>query len=259
MKRLQALLLSLPLCFLVYGQKVDTVIIDGSKINTKVLIPGMHRWLVYFRNGKDSSRKTYALWSREIAHTRFRGKDAITVTQEWEDNDSVLHKTYSVNDEKTFSPLYQESWWRGRGTTVTDFIEKKVSVNGAVLNDSDTSSRTKRILLAFNQALNQFVLNWHLDLEVFPLLPFKENRAFVINFYDPALPFNPSKETYTVIGSDKLKGYDNSEINCWLLYNSPDPGRKETFWISKKTGEVLKLEQEFGGRYRYKIKLGFSK
>jgi hypothetical protein len=33
---------------------------------------------------------------------------------------------------------------------------------------------------------------------------------------------------------------------------------KEVFYISKKTREVLKLEQEFAGRYRYKIKMAFS-
>lgn len=34
---------------------------------------------------------------------------------------------------------------------------------------------------------------------------------------------------------------------------------KKFFWISEKTSEVLKLEQEIDGSlYRYKIKLGFS-
>jgi hypothetical protein len=38
-----------------------------------------------------------------------------------------------------------------------------------------------------------------------------------------------------------------------------EKGNKEVYWISKKTKEVLKLEQEINGRfYRYKIKLGFS-
>jgi hypothetical protein len=36
-------------------------------------------------------------------------------------------------------------------------------------------------------------------------------------------------------------------------------GNKEIFWISKRTKEVLKLEQEINSTmYRYKIKLGFS-
>jgi hypothetical protein len=56
---------------------------------------------------------------------------------------------------------------------------------------------------------------------------------------------------------------DASKVNtavlkpCWLLSHE-GTNNKEVFWISKKTNEVLKLEQEFGGRYRYKIKLGFS-
>ena len=48
--------------FFVYSQQTDTVIIDATKVNTRVLNPGVHRYLVYFKNGKDSSRKNYQLW-----------------------------------------------------------------------------------------------------------------------------------------------------------------------------------------------------
>jgi predicted mannosyl-3-phosphoglycerate phosphatase (HAD superfamily) len=63
---------------------------------------------------------------------------------------------------------------------------------------------------------------------------------------------------YTVTGSASLTGYDNQQIDCWIMEHT-DKGNKEIFWISKKTKEVLKLEQEVNGKlYRYKIKFGFS-
>jgi len=240
-----------------YSQKADTLIIDASNVNTKVLIEGTHRYLVYFKNGKDSSRKTYQLWTRKIDFILYMGEEAISVTQEWEDNDTIFHKTYSVNDKKTFAPLYQESWWKGRELTTVDFLNKKVLIQGIVISNNDTSSRRKKILEAFNKSFSQFVFNWHLDLEVFPILPYRNNRTFLINFYDPGLAFDPQTLPYTVIGSAKLAGYNNDEIDCWLLQQKGKIST-EVFWISKKTKEVLKMEQEFSGRYRYKIKLGFS-
>ena len=115
-----------------------------------------------------------------------------------------------------------------------------------------------RRLAAFNTARAQYFLNWHLDLEVFPLLTYKDKTTYVINFYDPGFPTPPQMQTYTVIGSGTLQGYDSQTIDCWMLRHGSLPQNLETFWISKKTGEVLKLEQEYGGRFRYKIKLGFS-
>jgi hypothetical protein len=105
--------------------------------------------------------------------------------------------------------------------------------------------------------LNQYTLNWHLDLEVFPVLPYKEGVTFLIPFYDPGFPA-PKNQAYTVEGSAELEGYNNQKIDCWLLTHEVR-GQKATFWISKKTKEVLKLEEQIGnGRWRYKIKLGFS-
>jgi len=47
-------------------------------------------------------------------------------------------------------------------------------------------------------------------------------------------------------------------VDCWLLSHD-SPGNKELFWISKKTREVLKMEQVINGTmYRYKIRLGFA-
>ena len=239
-----------------FSQKTDTVIIDPSKVNTKVLKPGVHRWLVYFKNGKDSSRTNFNLWTRNIDFITYKGREAISVTQEWEDNTSITHKVYSVCDRKTFAPLYQDSWWKNRGSTVFDFIDKTGSIRDTLLTDADTSRLKKNIYGAFKQALNEYVLNWHLDLETFPLLPYKNNTTFLINFYEAgSLP--PKPQAYTVTGSGTLKGLNNETIDCWLLTHTT-PNNKEVFWVSKKSKEVLKLEQQFGNKFRYKVKLGFA-
>ncbi|HYH13881.1 MAG TPA: hypothetical protein VD794_01590 [Flavisolibacter sp.] len=95
-----------------------------------------------------------------------------------------------------------------------------------------------------------------MDLEVFSTLLFKVGTTYLINFYDPGLAA-PQYRAYSVSGSSSLLGHNGQPVDCWLLAHSSDKN-KEVFWISKKTKEVLKLEQESNGRYRYKIKLPFS-
>ena len=238
-----------------YSQQ-DTITIDASSINTRHLIPGTHRYLVYFKMGKDSSRKNYQLWSRTIDFVQQDGKERIRVTQEWEDNDTIIHRANTLLDDKTFATYSHFSWWKGWGSMNFDFTNKEALMNGIPFQ-SKTDSNSIRQYKAFEKATTQYFLNWHLDLEVFSLLPFKDKVTFKINFYDPGSPA-PRYEAYSVVGSAKLTGYNNQKIDCWLLRHGSLPRNQETFWISKQTQEVLKLEQEFSGRYRYKIKLGFS-
>lgn len=237
--------------------KADTVVIDAGKVNTKVLRPSSNRYLVYFKMGKDSSRTNVFFWTRNIEFANYQGKDAIIVTQEWEDKDTIMHTVKSICDRQSFAPLYQESWWNKRGSSTFDFINKTASLNGSPLSDADTARNRKGPWDAFKTACSQYVLNWHLDLEVFPTLPYKAGKTFLIPFYDPGSPA-PRNEAYTVTGSALLEAYDNQKIDCWLLSHE-SKGNKEMFWISKKTKEVLKLEQLINEKmYRYKIKLGFS-
>ncbi|HCL06675.1 MAG TPA: hypothetical protein DHW64_12270 [Chitinophagaceae bacterium] len=240
----------------VFAQKKDTVHIQPHHVNTKVLIPGTHRWLVYFKMGADSPRTMFNIWTRHIERKKYEGKDAIEIKQVWEDKDSIMHTTLSVSDAKDFRSLFHQSWWRQRGSTSFNFLTGEANVNDKKITAGDTATRTKRIRQAFDTALTQYTLNWHLDLEVFPQLPYQNNTTFMINFYDPGSQ-QPKWVAYTVTGSGKLPGLDGQEADCWLLEHN-DTNNKEVFWISKKTKEVLKLEQQFGTRFRYKIKLPFS-
>lgn len=245
--------------FIARGQQGDTLIIKPADVNTSVLKPGMHRWLVYFKMGKDSSRKNYSFWNRKIDFLQYEGRDAISVTQEWENNDTVYHKVYTVCDKKDFSPLYQTAWSKGQSTLTFDFLKKQMLVDGKLSDATDTIRTNVRRRQAFEKALTQYVLDWHLDLEVFPVLPYRKNITFAINYYDPGFT-EPKLVYYTVTGSATLPGYDGQQIDCWLLEHETNDNIKnhEVFYISKKTKEVLQLDQQFGTRYRYKVKVPFS-
>lgn len=254
MKTFFKLLLFFAISNAAFGQKGDTILIDRTNVNPSLLKPGVHQYLVYFRMGKDSSRTMYQMWTREISFITYQGKKAINIRQVWEDNATVVHKVNSICSAADFSPLFHESWWKTRGSSEFDFITRKASVNGKPLTEADTARNLKSMYQAYQSALDQYVLNWHLDMEVFPILPYKKGVTFLINFYDPGFP-KPSLQAYTVVGSDVITGYEQQPVECWLLSHDSKPGQ-ELFWISKKTREVLKLEQSFNGRYRYKIKMG---
>lgn len=250
------------------AQKNDTIHISGMNINSSVLKEGTHRYIVYFKMTKDAPRSETQFWTRTIKRIEHNGTKAIEINQEWEDKDSVMHIVKSISDAKTMQPVYHKTWWSfknpraGNTKTVTetivDFVNKSVQHNGNLLSDTNTTRQAKAIWGAYKSATDKYSLNWHLDLETFPILPFKIGTTFVIPFYDPGTSAPYEKVAYTVTGSAQLMGYDNQRIDCWLLEHNTK-GNKEVFWISKKTKEVLKLEQEINGTmYRYKIKLGFS-
>jgi hypothetical protein len=259
MKTLPLILFSLFCSFTIKAQKNDTLVIKPSDVNTSVLKPGMHRWLVYFKMGKDSSRSRYQVWSRKIDFISYQGREAISVTQEWENNDTIIHTVYTVCDRKDFSPLYQTAWSKTQGNVSFDFLKKEMKLEGKISDASDTLTANKKRRLAFEKALTEYTLDWHLDLEVFPILPYKKNTTFAINFYDPGFP-EPALTYYTVTGTATIPGYDGQQIECWLLEHETNDRVKnhEVFYISKKTKEVLQLEQQFGNRFRYKVKLAFG-
>lgn len=258
------------LSFVSFGtvaQRKDTIAIAPDHINTKVLKEGTHRYLVYFKMSKDATRTQTQFWTRKIAHINYNGKSCIEITQEWEDKDSIVHTVKSISDAKTMQPLFHKTWWKVQrsrtptktvSVTIVDFLNRTVEHNGKQLSDADTTKQAKALWEGYKSAEGKFHLNWHLDLETFPLLPYEKGVTFVIPFYDPGTASNFQKVAYTVTGSAELVGYDNQKIDCWILVHE-EKGNSEMFWISKKTKEVLKLEQEINGSmYRYKIKLGFS-
>lgn len=250
------------------GQISDTVRIKPQDLDTKVLREGTHRYLVYFKMGEHATRTQTQFWTRTIKRTEFNGKSVLEINQEWEDKDSIMHKVKSISDAITMEPLYHETWWKVQISrestektvrlTKVDFTKNIVTHNGVLLNDSTTDKQAAAIWDGFKSSLGQFHLNWHLDLEIFPILPYKSGITFLIPFYDPGTASKLKEVAYTVTGSEELIGYDDQKIDCWILVHE-EKGNREVFWISKKTREVLKLEQQFNGSmYRYKLKLGFS-
>lgn len=252
---------------LVKAQHSDTLQISAANINPAAIREGTNRYLVYFKMKKDSVRTETQFWTRTTKKTNHKGKAALEISQQWEDKDSIMHLVKTITDAKTMQTLFHQTWWKVRtsrnsntkkvNAATLDFTENTLTYNGKLLSDTTSGKQEQLIWKGYQSAKGKFFLNWHTDLEVFPMLPYKKGLTFLIPFYDPATASNYQKVAYKVTGSAELIGFDDQKIACWLLEHETK-GNKEIFWVSKKTNEVLKLEQELNGSmYRYKIKLGF--
>lgn len=237
------------------AQKGDTLHVKPADLNISGLQTGDYSYLIVRQKAKDSPATSMILAKMTVTKESWHNHQAIVVRQQW-DRDSIIHKAYTVFDAKDFSTLLHDTYWRVLGyAMIFDFETKKFDSRSILhpIPDSVTTSCQKEL----TNSLGAYNLNWHDDLVIYSMLPYKENRTFVINYYDPGFGA-PVEVPYTVTGSDWLTDRGGAQIDCWILQHSDENGT-EKFWISKKTREVLK-EEDHGksGAYRFKYKLGIA-
>lgn len=245
------------------AKNTDTIRVEPGTLDLKQLQTGDFGYLQYNKKTKDAPGGRVTLIRFNIEAKQYHNKPAFFVKQQWE-YDTVVHKCYTVFDAKDFSTILHDTYWRRLGYSIKlDFKTKTVEFTSVNVKGGIPDSVKSVAIKDFHESFNKYNLNWHADMIIYSLLPYKENRTFVINYYDPG--FGKAEEVaYTVIGSDYLTGSGGEKIGCWVLNNyndNKDPEKGyERFWISKKSHEVLKLENYFGGGrgYRYKVKLGVS-
>jgi hypothetical protein len=227
--------------------QVDTINIAKQELATGQLKEGLHQYLVYFENSKKKRLMSPSLWNRDVRFKKINGEDVIVVEQNWIGGDTTFNRyVYSVAKRKTFEPIYHKTKMRG-ATEAFDFTSTTVSGSDSVANNTKGDLEV---------ALSTPTLNWELDLEIFSTFPFKnEKQRFIVNFYHPGGKSEPAYYEYKVIGSEKIKVVNDQDVDCWQLKIDYRQNSWAIFWISKKSKEVLKMQEFFGGGYRYKVKL----
>jgi hypothetical protein len=240
------ILVSLTLLTYNASAQIDTIRIETNDLITSQLKPGLHQYLVYFDVAKKDAFKMPSLWNRQVNFIDYKGEPAIEIIQNWYGGDTTNNRyVYSVARRKTFEPIYH--YTKMKEVEAFDFNKRNVMGSDTIANNSKKG---------FEIALSTPTLNWELDLEIFSTLPFKKaGQTFVINFYHPGGRTAPMYYSYKVVGSEKLKAIDNSNIECWQLKIDYTPTDWAIFWISKNSKEVIKMKEHFRGNYRYKVKL----
>lgn len=239
------------LCNYSHAQNSDTVSISAPTLYSKNIPYGKIDYLVYNKQAKDSPAQGLYLVQIQMERILYKGQPAIAISQQWDGRDTVLHRAYTVLSATDFSTRLHQTSWKGLGySSRFDFDDRTVIFEGKIADSNKT-----KIISAFDASFAGYNLNWHTDLFIFTRLPYRENRSFRIQFYDPGFG-KPSEEIYSVTGSDVLRTDAGKKINCWVMeHTGKAAGSYQKFWIDKKTRLVLKEEDLFNNRYRFKRKL----
>jgi len=246
MKKITLLLVLCCTAFTAAFAQQDTVRVTSKHINTKQLKQGTRQYLVTISNPKNPKVLSQSLWNRDIRFEQVQGKERMVIRQNWIGTDTLSNRTIESVMEKDFSPVYHTST-SARGVAAFNFYPDKITA-------ADTAKTNP--WRKFVMPLAQPTYNWELDMEFFESLPLKSNTVFLINFYHPGSPTVPQNYAYKVTGSEKLPTINNQTIDCWMLRIDYSPENYGIFWVTKKTHEVLKMEEKFNGITRYKVKLG---
>ena len=229
------------------AQQVDTIYIDGRDLLTQTLKPAKSQYLVSVHSTNPARVRNLFLWTRELSLETRQGKELIVITQDWQGQDTLFNRSlYSVSEKATFKPIYHYAK-SPRGIEAFNFEAARIIGADSVANNTRKG---------WQISLSEPTLNWELDLEILALLPFKEGKTFAVSFYHPGSKGGPQYYLYKVAGSEMLDLAGGQRVDTWKLqidygqYNST-----ATFWVSKKTREVLKSLDLFKGGYRYKVKL----
>ncbi len=242
----QSILIVLMLMSGLVNAQADTVYHLDSKLIRKYLKPSSDQYLVFIQR-KGDPRQTYtSIWSRDVKFVNRNGKQLIEIEQKWYASDTTRNRyVYSLMNASDFSPVYHYTVMN-KNTEAYDFYADRIKGSDSIANNTKKD---------FNMALAHPMLNWELDLETFPLLDLKAGKRFAINFYHPGGKGEPRLYEYKVIGEENLKVINEGTVACWKLQIDYSEKNWAIFYISKKSREVLRMDEDFGSGVRYKIKL----
>lgn len=222
--------------------QVDTLRAIPEKWITQSLRPETAQYLVFFQNKKKPKQAGAFIWSRQL---RVKN-NTIEVEQKWYSSDSTDYRyVYSTVDRKTFLPIYHKTIMQRTGIEAFDFTEQKIKGSDSVAKNSKAT---------FELATAK-PLNWELDLETFSLLDLKPGKRYAIKFYHPGGRTKPAFYEYKVTGDEKVRTYEDKVVDCWKLRIDYSDKYYAIFYISKKSKEVIKMEEDYGSGVRYKVKL----
>jgi hypothetical protein len=228
--------------------QADTINPQSAKLRAGALKEGKASYAIYFEDSLHRRLSSADIWDRSIRFTTSpEGREVFEFEWTAWRKDTLVSKVWTTGDRKTLAPLTHRADYRARGTFSYLFTGDVVTV--------PESSRLTARDSAFSVTMSPAAFAFPMDLELFPLLPFKKaGQQFAMAYYEPGSP----KSAYynlTVTGRETLPLAGGASVDCWTLRIDYRPNSYATFWITDKTREVVKMQEYFSGRYRYKVRL----
>jgi hypothetical protein len=245
LRQVAAIVLCLAFSAALHAQ-TDTIRLASHDLKTGQLKEGLHQYLVYLENPKKKMIAGHSLWNRQVTFKTIAGREVIEVVQRWHSADTTRNRyVYSICDRATFAPHYHYAR-SARSVEAFNFE------TGKIIGADSVGGNSKK---GFELILPEPTLNWEMDLEVFNTLPIKKvGQRFIINFYHPG-GSAPKFYEYKIIADGKLQTLEGRPMDCWQLKINYTETDWAIFWISKKSNEVIKMQEHFRGLYRYKVRV----
>jgi hypothetical protein len=247
MKRLATTLIACACLAQEVQAQADTIYAFDKKRIAAQVKEGTSHYAMFFQNKKKPKRAGSFWVSQSVKFKTVNGIEAIAIEQKMYSSDtSAYNYVYSLVRRDNFNPIHHRTWRQRSGVEAFDFYSDKIVGSDSVLNNAKKG---------FIQATNKPTLNWEVDLFTFSLLKLEKNKSYFMNFYHPGSPTGPKLYEYKVVGEETIKGADDQSIPCWKLKIVYSETSNAIFFISKKTNQVIKLEEDFGSGVRYKVRL----
>ena len=248
MKNKRAILILLLVAVSLTGfAQIDTITITPKNLEMEKIKPKKNTYLVYIER-PDGAVLDVSIWERTISFSTLNNEKVIVIDQQWKNQEKTKTRSIkSINKRANFQPIYHYSK-NGKGE-----VEAYTFLTNKIIGTDSVQNNTKK---GFEISNKNNTMNWELDLETYQLLPYKLNTAFRTNFYHPgSKSMKPNYYIYRVIGEEKIKGLNQSSVDCWLLKIEHAATSSATYWIDKTTQETIKMVEVFGAIKRYKIKI----
>jgi hypothetical protein len=247
MKNLSILFLGFIVYFSSYAQ-IDTINTNTIKLNIAAFKERKSSYAVFFTDSAGNRISSADIWDRSITFsTNGNNISLYNFSWKWYKKDSLIATVSATGTLPNLRPVAHYADYGKYGKFGYLFNDNIVTIPATYKPTAKDS--------AFKVVLNPPAFDFPMDMETFALLPFKKiNQQFAIAFYEPGTP----KSDYyklTVTGKEDMLLVGGAKVNCWILKIDYDPDSYATFWITDKTREVVKMQEYYKGKYRYKVKL----
>lgn len=234
-------------CIASFAQ-TDTIRVGDGKLNVSKVRPMSHSYAVYFTDSAGNRISTADIWDREVKMVQGpSGFVQYVFEWKWYRRDSLQLQTKATCAWPSLQPVRYDFYKNGAAAAAIQYGSRSV--------DFKTKSKTTGADTSVHIALDMDAFVFPMDLELFALLPFKKaGEQYVLPFYEPGSP-KAGYYTYTYTGKEEVLIAGDIKVPCWVLKADHGANGYSLFYIAQSGREVIKMQDYFKGKYRYKVKL----
>jgi hypothetical protein len=232
-----ALLLCLLPGLALAGTDAQEINARNSGLLVQRLVEQTATYSVYVIDSQSGKVEYSDIWRRKTAFSPDGAR--VTLDWEWFRAGELVRSVTAVADRRSFAPLSEHSWSKARGEAQFEFHD-----------GSMTRSTGEPV------PLPEPIFNWEMDLELLSLLPIEAvGQRFKVALMDP-FQAEPAYREYAVTREDTVALHTAEPgIASWVLRIEYERDAWAEFWIGKNSHQVLKMQELYGGKYRYKVRL----